>query len=153
MATGEETPQGAGRIVVGIDGSPSSLAALHWAARQAELTQATLEVVMTWEWPAANGWGPPVPVDFDPSEDVRKALEEAITSVRADHPGLSVTGLVARSHPSPYLVERSQGADLLVVGSRGHGEFVGMVLGSVSEHCAAKAHCPVLVYRDGKEGA
>jgi nucleotide-binding universal stress UspA family protein len=50
-------------------------------------------------------------------------------------------------HPAPILVEASKGADLLVVGSRGHGEFVGMLLGSVSEHCAMNAHCPVLVHR------
>ena len=50
-------------------------------------------------------------------------------------------------HPAPILVEASKGADLLVVGSRGHGEFVGMLIGSVSEYCATNAHCPVLVHR------
>jgi nucleotide-binding universal stress UspA family protein len=54
---------------------------------------------------------------------------------------------VVRGHPEPILVEASKGADLLVLGSRGHGEFVGMVIGSVSEYCAARAHCPVLVHR------
>ena len=50
-------------------------------------------------------------------------------------------------HPAPVLVEASKGADLLVVGSRGHGEFVGMLIGSVSEYCVTNAHCPVLVHR------
>jgi nucleotide-binding universal stress UspA family protein len=54
---------------------------------------------------------------------------------------------VVEGHPAPVLVEASKAADLLVVGNRGHGEFVGMVIGSVSEHCAANAHCPVLVHR------
>lgn len=136
-----------GRIVAGIDGSPSSLAALEWAARQADLTDSTLEVVMTWEWPSSLGWAMPVPEDFDPEADVRRALEGAVESVRVDHPDLRIEARVLGGHPAPVLVEASKGADLLVVGSRGHGEFVGMVIGSVSEHCAAHAHCPVLVHR------
>jgi nucleotide-binding universal stress UspA family protein len=55
--------------------------------------------------------------------------------------------LVVQGHPAPALVEASKGADLLVVGSRGHGEFVGMLIGSVSEYCTTNAHCPVLVHR------
>jgi nucleotide-binding universal stress UspA family protein len=55
---------------------------------------------------------------------------------------------VIEGHPAPALIEASRGADLFVLGSRGHGEFVGMLLGSVSEHCVTHAHCPVLVLRD-----
>lgn len=137
-----------GRIVVGVDGSPPSFKALEWAARQAELTHASLDVVATWEWPPSFGWGVPVPSDFDPAEAVQTYLDRAVEGVRRDHPALEAVGRVVRSHPAPYLVETSRGADLLVVGCRGHGEFVGMVIGSVSEYCAAHAHCPVLVYRD-----
>ena len=75
--TPEQAP-GTGRIVVGIDGSPSSLDALSWAARQADLTASTLEIVMTWEWPSSYGWAAPVPSDFDPEEDVRKGLDSAV---------------------------------------------------------------------------
>ncbi len=142
-----EDPPGGGRIVVGIDGSPPSLDALSWAARQADLTGSTLEIVMTWEWPASYGWAAPVPTDFDPEEDVRKALEDAVASVRAAYPDLSIDPRVVSGHPAPILVEASKGADLLVVGSRGHGEFVGMLIGSVSEYCATNAHCPVVVFR------
>lgn len=138
---------GGGRIVVGIDGSPPSLDALAWATRQAELTAASLDVVMCWEWPTSLGWAVPVPEDFDPEGDIRVTLETAVTPVRSEHPGVSVEGRVIRGHPAPILVEASKGADLLVVGNRGHGSFVGMVIGSVSEHCAANAHCPVLVHR------
>ena len=144
--TPEETP-GTGRIVVGVDGSPSSLDALSWAARQAHLTRSTLEVVMTWEWPLSYGWAAPIPDDFDPEEDVRRSLESAVASVRAAYPDLSIDPRVVSGHPAPILVEASKGADLLVVGSRGHGEFVGMLLGSVSEYCATNAHCPVFVHR------
>jgi nucleotide-binding universal stress UspA family protein len=138
---------GGGRIVVGIDGSPPSLDALSWAARQAELTGAGLEVLMCWEWPSSYGWAVPVPDDFDPEGDVRRTLESALAPLRTAHPGVALDGRVVGGHPAPILVEASKGADLLVVGNRGHGGFVGMVIGSVSEHCTLHAHCPVLVYR------
>ena len=136
-----------GRIVVGIDGSSPSLDALDWAARQADLTGSSLEVVMTWMWPSSYGWAVPVPTDFDPEEDVRRSLEAALERVRARYPDLRIDPRVVSGHPAPVLVEASKGADLLVVGSRGHGEFVGMLIGSVSEYCATNAHCPVLVHR------
>jgi len=144
--TPEETP-GGGRIVVGVDGSPASLDALSWAARQAHLARSTLDVVSTWEWPTSYGWAVAVPDDFDPEQDVRQSLEPALAAVRARYPDVNVEHRVVSGHPAPVLVEASAGADLLVVGSRGHGEFMGMLLGSTSEHCSAHAHCPVLVYR------
>ena len=144
--TAEQAP-GTGRIVVGVDGSPSSLDALVWAARQADLTGSNLEIVMTWEWPTSYGWAVPVPDQFDPEEDVRGALETAVEGVRARYPELVIDSRVVSGHPAPILVEASKGADLLVVGSRGHGEFVGMLIGSVSEYCATNARCPVLVHR------
>jgi nucleotide-binding universal stress UspA family protein len=136
-----------GRIVVGLDGSPASLEALSWAVRQAVLTGSTLEVVMTWEWPSSYGWAVPVPEDFDPESETQGTLDGIVAGLRADHPGLTVEPRVVGGHPAPILVEASKGADLLVVGNRGHGEFVGMVLGSVSAYCATNAHCPVLIHR------
>jgi nucleotide-binding universal stress UspA family protein len=144
--TPEESPT-PHRIVVGVDGSPSSLDALSWAARQAHLTESSLEIMMTWEWPSSYGWAAPIPDDFDPEEDVRRSLEAAVASVRTAYPDLGIDPRVVSGHPAPILVEASKGAELLVVGSRGHGEFVGMLLGSVSEYCATNAHCPVLVHR------
>ena len=123
--------ESAHRIVVGIDGSPSSLAALEWAADQAVLTGAALEVLMTWEWPIGIGFSP-VPSGFDPAHDCETTLHKALAPVREAHPGVSVQGTVIEGHPAPLLVKASHGADLLVVGSRGHGEFTGMLLGSVS---------------------
>jgi nucleotide-binding universal stress UspA family protein len=78
-------------------------------------------------------------------------LSEAESRVHEAQPGITVRGVLVDENPAPALVERSRGADLLVVGSRGHGEFVGMLLGSVSQHCVNNAHCPVLVYRDGRD--
>jgi nucleotide-binding universal stress UspA family protein len=136
-------------IVVGIDGSEPSLHAVRWAARQAELTGFPLEVIMTWEWPASYGWPLPLPAEYDPASDAKKLVDDAMAAIRESHPGLDIRIRVLEGHPAPTLVEASRGADLLVVGSRGHGEFAGMLLGSVSEHCVTNAHCPVVVFRDG----
>ena len=142
-------PKGGHRIVVGVDGSPSSIAATEWAADQAELTGASLEVIMTWEWPYGFGLSP-IPSNWDPAHDSETVLDEALKPVREAHPSVTIQTSVLEGHPAPALVQASEGADLLVVGSRGHGEFAGMLLGSVSEHCVSNAHCPVLVLR-GRE--
>jgi nucleotide-binding universal stress UspA family protein len=141
---------GTGRIVVGVDGSPSSLAALDWAARQAELTESSLELVMAWEWPTTYGAPFGFQADWNPAADAAKVLDEAVVKVRAAHPSVDLRATVVEGHPAPALVGRSEGAELLVVGCRGHGEFAGMLLGSVSEHCVTNSHCPVLVLRSGK---
>jgi nucleotide-binding universal stress UspA family protein len=135
-------------IVVGIDGSESSLHAVRWAVHQAELTGSPLEVIMTWEWPPSYGWPLPLPSEYDPASDTEKLVTDATAEVREAHPDLDIRIRVVEGHPAPVLVEASRGADLLVVGSRGHGEFAGMLLGSVSEHCVTNAHCPVVVFRD-----
>ena len=136
-----------GRIVVGIDGSPASLEALAWAATQAERMGATLDAVTAWQWPTGYGWPLPFPEGFDPAADAERALETALAPVRDAHPVLELRSHVVEGHPAEVLVDASRGATLLVVGNRGHGAFAGMVLGSVSEHCAAHAHCPVVVTR------
>jgi nucleotide-binding universal stress UspA family protein len=135
------------KIVVGVDGSPSSVAALEWATQQAELTGAELEVVTAWEWPMMYGEPFALPVDFDPVAQARGTLDDALSTARAAHPKVEFRAIVVEGRPAPALVEASRGADLLVVGSRGHGEFAGMLLGSVSEHCTSNAYCPVLVWR------
>jgi nucleotide-binding universal stress UspA family protein len=136
-----------GRIVAGTDGSAAATEALHWAARQAELTGSTLEIITTWDWPPTYGWAMPYPTGFDPENGVQAMVEQAASDLRTRHPALQITVRALQGHPAPSLVEASKGADLLVVGSRGHGEFVGMLIGSVSEFCATNAHCPVLVHR------
>ena len=79
--------------------------------------------------------------------DAHKMLTDALAPLRAAHAEITVQSTVVEGHPAPVLVAASKGADLLVVGSRGHGEFAGMLIGSVSEHCATNAHCPLLVLR------
>jgi nucleotide-binding universal stress UspA family protein len=141
-------PSGAQRVVVGFDGSSSAKRAIEWAVRQAELTGMALEVVTTWEWPTSYGWAVPFPPDWDPRFEAAKLLEEAVDELRKAHPECTIRTSVVQGHPAPVLIDSSKGAKLLVVGSRGHGEFAGMLLGSVSEHCVTHAHCPVVVVRD-----
>jgi nucleotide-binding universal stress UspA family protein len=147
---GETATDSENRIVVGVDGSESSLAALEWAAEQAERTDASLEVITTWEWPMSYGWSA-VPEGYDPASESTRLLETTVASTRKAHPDLRINSAVIEGHPAPVLIKASRGAQLLVVGSRGHGEFAGMLLGSVSEHCVSNAHCPVLVLRDRQE--
>ena len=133
-------------IVVGVDTSDSSREALRWAARQAELTGAHLRVVMAWEIPSMAFWAP-LPEGLDLGKDASEALEETVRAVLGPDPKVKLTTVVLEGHPAPMLLEQARDADLLVVGSRGHGEFTGMLLGSVSEHCVAHASCPVVVVR------
>ncbi len=85
---------------------------------------------------------------LDAEGDAKHVLEKALTDVQSEWPHLSMTSRVVVGNPSPILAEASKDASLLVVGSRGHGEFTGMLPGSVSQYCVTHAHCPVLVYRD-----
>ncbi len=135
------------RIVAGVDGSEGSKHALRWAARQAGFTGATLEVVTGWEYPAFFGFAPAVPDDVDYAELAGQALNDTIEEVfGADRPAGLATRVIAK-HPALALVEASDGAELLVVGSRGYGGFADALLGSVSTFCVHHANCPVTVIR------
>ena len=139
--------QSPGEIVVGVDGSEPSLDALRWAAHQAALTGVPLRVVMAWQLPVTYGYPVPYPDDFDPEADTERALAEAVTTALGANPVIEVHSEVVQGPPAPALLAASKGAGLLVVGSRGHGAFSGMLLGSVSEHCAHHAGCPVVIIR------
>jgi nucleotide-binding universal stress UspA family protein len=134
-------------IVVGVDGSDCSKDALRWAARQAEVTGATLEAIAAWKFPTFYGWAPADPQDLDFLRFAEQALAHAVDEVFGpDHPAWLRTRVV-EGHAAQVLVEASADADLLVVGSRGHGGFAGTLLGSVSTHCVHHALCPVTVIR------
>jgi nucleotide-binding universal stress UspA family protein len=140
------------QIVVGIDGSASSVVALHWAVRQAQLTGAAVQAFMAWQYP--RGAVPAVPEDLDLEAQARRALDGAIAGAAGAFSGPApghVTRVVEEGDPGPTLVRRSMDAALLVVGSRGRGAFVGMLIGSVSQYCVTHANCPVVVLR-GPEG-
>ncbi len=142
------------RIVVGVDGSPSSLDALRWAVSQAELTGGSLVAVIAWQNPAATGlgWGVSLVDDTNYGELAAKALAEAINQVVDPASPVRVRPVVVEGYPAQALLDAARDADLLVVGCRGHGHFAGALLGSVSQRCTHHAHCPVVVIRGPKNG-
>jgi nucleotide-binding universal stress UspA family protein len=137
-------------IVVGVDGSQGSKTALKWAINQAHLTGATVEAITTWQDPArygtANGWTSGLFAGDTYGVAMLKGLDETVAEVAAQipHP-VTVLAQVVEGHPAEVLLRAAAGAELLVVGSRGHGTFAGIVLGSVSQHCVQHAPCPVVV--------
>jgi nucleotide-binding universal stress UspA family protein len=135
-------------VVVGVDGSTSSKAALRWAARQARLTGGRLYAVAAWEIPAYYGWAPMIPFDDDLAGAAGNVLKTTVHEVLGDEPAdVDVVESVVPGHPAQILIDTSAHGGLLVVGSRGHGAFHGALLGSVSQHCVQHAHCPVVVIR------
>jgi nucleotide-binding universal stress UspA family protein len=145
----------ASRIVVGVDGSPSSRAALAWAVRQAELTGASIEAVAAWHYPvmmAGYAWAPVSGLDDSDWGDIAaKELTRAIDqTVSPDSPVKIITS-AREGNAAQVLLETADGADLLVLGSRGHGGFTGALLGSVSQHCAHHAPCPLVIVRQARE--
>jgi nucleotide-binding universal stress UspA family protein len=142
---------GAPRIVVGVDGSPTSRAALRWAVRQAKFTDGTVDAVMAWEIPMvlqSYGWAPVyLEEDGDFEADARKTLDTVISQEVGPADSHRVRSLVVNGHPAQALIDAADGADLLVVGSRGHGSFAEALIGSVSQHCVHHAPCPVLIVR------
>ena len=146
------------RIVSGVDGSPSSISALRWAIRQAGLTGAAVDAVIAWHYPVTVGGGygaaPMVTAGgFDFRENAEKVLADAISIAVDPGSGVPVRPLAAEGNAAQVLLDAADGADLLVVGSRGHGGFTEALLGSVSQHCVHHAHCPVVVIRGQEHGA
>ena len=138
-------------VVVGVDGSPESVMALHWAARYATATGARVRALLAWHYSAAAGEAPvgvaPEAVRGQTEAQMNQTLDEAIAKAYVGQDPAGVEKGLAYGHPAQALIEASGEADLLVVGHRGHGAFTGMLLGSVSTHCTPHAVCPVVVVR------
>lgn len=133
-------------IVVGIDGSPGSYAALRWAAKMAQALDASITAVTAWEFPVfitAAGGGL-LPGTWDPEADANTIVNDAIGAVFAGAPAY-VRAVVDQGHPADVLLRASDTALMLVVGGRGHGGFAGALLGSVTTAVAHHAKCPVLI--------
>lgn len=133
-------------IVVGVDGSGSSIDALHWAAAIAADTGAELDAVICWHYPVHNGMTP-APVGWDPAIDAAHVLNHSLATAFGDKVPDGLRASVREGHPAQVLIQASAEDDMLVVGSRGHGGFVGLLIGSVSMYCAEHAHCPVVIAR------
>ncbi|MFJ6838647.1 universal stress protein [Streptomyces sp. NPDC091209] len=139
-------------IVVGLDGSPESLAAAEWAAREALLTDAQLRLVHAWLW-HPYVYGPLAGVAVPPSsEDPQREWAERLpreTAARlaADHPGLSVTAERVAEQPVTALLAAAEDAELLVLGSRGLGGVAGFLTGSVAQAVVARSRTPIVLVR------
>lgn len=147
--TAEQTHAVNDRVVVGVDGSEPSKQALRWAQFIARTTASTLEVVAAWQPYTAYGWMgagmAPMPADWDPAQDAEKALTATIDEVFGEQRPAGLQLIVREGYAAQVLLEASDGARMLVIGSRGHGGFSGLLLGSVSAACTEHATCPVLV--------
>jgi nucleotide-binding universal stress UspA family protein len=152
-----------GTIVIGVDGSASSDAALRWALEEARLRGASLRAVYAWEPPPLEvgsvdlGLGAPgLALPAPPSEylEIRQAIEqeaarvvpEALARAAGAAAGVNVEQQVVEGPAGDSLVEAAAEADLLVVGSHGRGGLTERLLGSTSQHCVRHAHCPVVVH-------
>ncbi len=159
-----------GTIVVGVDGSEAGDAALRWALAEAQLRRAGVRVVHAYQAPQAAiteaglgaAGGMPVPAVFtEDREQVRRAaetqahnvIEEALGRARGDSvDGLEIERAAVEGPAAKTLIESARGADMLVVGSHGHGGLLGLVLGSVSRQCAEHPPCPVVVTPRPEQG-
>lgn len=138
----------AGRIVVGVDGSPHAAAALRWALSHAQALGAEVTAVLAWQMPFLEQ-----PGAFDPGEVegwAKAALLKAVEDT-APSPDVPLQTLVAEGDPTESLIEAAKGADLLVVGARGRGRFAPMAIGWVAVSCAAHAPCPVVIVRNAPD--
>lgn len=138
----------AGRIVVGVDGSPGSESALHWAVREARLRGATVDVVHAWTYPYIADVAYLSRASLDRAEveaSAKEVLAETLHRVLGEATDVRVEEVVSEGSAAHVLTETAKGADLLVVGTRGHGGFSGLLLGSVSQQAVHHAPCPVVV--------
>jgi nucleotide-binding universal stress UspA family protein len=144
-------------IVVGVDGSEESKAALRWAIEEARLRQTDVRAVHAWEFPVSLVAPQPFlgePVVTEPLVDANEfrtraeqLLDRVVSDVAGEIKDVRVEQDVREGHPSDVLIKAAEEAELLVVGSRGRGGFAGLLLGSVSQACAHHATCPVVIIR------
>lgn len=144
-------PTRSDRIVVGVDGSEPSKRALTWGRIMAEALGYSVEAVAAWHVPAvaspSAGWVP-LPTDQHLVEDTDTMLHATLAQVFSDHPPSELRATVRQGNAAKVLLDASAGARMLIVGSRGHGGFAGLLLGSVSAACAEHATCPVLIVHE-----
>ena len=137
------------KVVVGIDGSDDSDAALRWALAEAEAHDGEVIAVFAWQMPWVSN-----PAAFDRAELEQDGKDFLVSRVSliAPSPPVPLTSLVAEGDAAEALVMASRDADLLVVGARGRSTFLGVALGGVSLRCAVAAQCPVTLVKvtDGK---
>jgi nucleotide-binding universal stress UspA family protein len=137
-------------VVVGVDGSPRCEQAIGYAVETAALRKTHLVAVHTYRHPVSTGAGDMLPLVYDREElrgEEERVLAEAVAGWEARYPEVPIACRLVRGRAAATLVEESADAQLVVVGSRGRGGFVGLMTGSVSQAVLHHAHCPVAVVR------
>jgi nucleotide-binding universal stress UspA family protein len=149
-------------VVVGIDGSDGAKEAFHWALAEARLRKAPLRVVHAWTYGFTGGpmGGYAYQSDFANAANIKqlqdgagKLLDDWIGEVADEIKGIEIERVVIQDSAAAALVGAVTASDLLVVGSRGHGDFAGLLLGSVSQQCVHHAPCPVVIVHPSKANA
>jgi nucleotide-binding universal stress UspA family protein len=136
-----------GRIVVGVDGSVGSVAALRWAVAEATRRHASVEAVSAWSFPvfAATPFVPTTGFSWaDLKEAAQEAVDGAISQI-GPHPQVTITTKVVEGRPAHVLLDEAAGAELLVVGTRGLGGAAELFLGSTSHACAHRSSVPTVI--------
>lgn len=138
-------------IVVGVDGSEHAKEALRWALREAALRKSGVLALYGWTMPAPPGrigyYAAPLQDPQPYQEGAETMLDSIVDEVAGDAGDVVIERSAVQGSPAEELVRASEGAELLVVGSRGLGGFSSLLLGSVSQQCAHHAHCPVVIVR------
>lgn len=146
VPSAEPSRKASGRVVVGVDRSEGSLKALRWAMAEARARGWALEAVSVWTKTSGRATGSYLP-DQVIEEKTRVGLETAIEKEASEAVSVKPAALVVEGDPAERLCEMAANADLLVVGSRGHGTLAGLLLGSASDKCVRHSPCPVAVIR------
>jgi nucleotide-binding universal stress UspA family protein len=139
-----------GAVVVGVDGSPSSLAAVDLAAREATLRRRSLRIVHAFTWPYLHvplGPEPEAPLEGGLRHQAERIVAEAVARVHTTAPDLAIDGEIVTGAAAAVLRECSRTATMIVVGDRGLGGFTGLLVGSIAVHLAAHTRCPIIVAR------
>ena len=142
-------------IVVGVDGSGSSSDAIRWAVAEARLRKTAVKAVYAWQSPLVTGFQYIPPDLLDPDvldRHAREIVEAAVAEAGEARNGVVVESCAIEGLPASVLIEASREAELLVLGSRGHGGFHGLLLGSVGQQCVHHAVCPVVIVRPATDG-
>ncbi len=143
------------KILVGVDGSDRSIAALKWAAEFAAQQGAHIDVLTAWRTPFPTIELIAIGLNFDlseindrPAQIAQYRLDKSIHAAFGDPHPANVDFAISEGYAGLLLVEQSADADLLVLGNRGHSPMIETLLGSVSTHCVAHAHCPVVIVKE-----
>ncbi len=134
-------------VVVGTDGSEASFVAVRWAAAEAKAHGASLEIIHTWTLPLMTDPIGMVPLQLPVDDFIKQAeaVRDHAVKIAKDAGVEKVVGRVERGMAAEHLIKASKTADEVVVGTRGHGGFVGLLLGSVAQQVATHAECPVVI--------